>query len=53
MNPKSKEQSINLEVLDIPLHQFKGAEIGQKNQLELPINDYEIKFIKSLANTEN
>lgn len=53
MNPKSKEQSINLEVLDIPLYQFKGADIGQKNQLVLPINDYEIKFIKSLANSEN
>jgi hypothetical protein len=53
MNPKFKEQSINLEVLDVPLHQFKGVDLGQKQQVDADVNDYEIRMIKSLASTDN
>lgn len=59
-NNNAKEQQINLEVLDLPLQSSKKEQISQSssNNLKLSasetqLNLYEIKIVKSLANTDN
>ena len=51
MKPKVKEQSINLEVLDIPLSENKSDYEPIAGGAGL--NDYEIRVVKSLAGTDN